>query len=326
MPIEFYKEHNIPEEPSVSMGREQEVMARLSNRPEGKSSSEMEVALNKIDFSKLNNLFSEVAEKYGIERNKINFLGPERIFGTNPGLFSGSYQNDGNIILIGDRLKNHPEKNQNEIDEEKFLIDHFGSLEMAFLSTIVHEETHAVGRNFCVGRFNILDWDQHDFDYSESGYSKKVTGTKHRKENGDVSFAPASDFYVAFNEGVTERLSREILFRYAESSTYPSPEMIDKYKEGLMDNKHVYTEEVDLVSFVLSRLSQETGQSEDFWWDSIVRGYFLGGELDKPETQEIFNKAFGADFLKHLSTAMKHGESFGVHSLKSLMEKYKNQK
>ncbi len=326
MPLEFYKEQGIPEEPNINKEREREVVDRLLNRPDGKSSPEMEAALSKIDFQKLENLFYDIAQKYGIDRNRLNFLGAEKIFGTKIGIPIGSYSADGNIILIEDLFaeSKKPLAQWQEEGRERSK-EIYGSLETLFLAMVVHEETHAVARNFCVGRFTVKGWNEHSFEHDESGYHKRIIHSKKKNEEGETTYAMFNKFFVAFNEGITERLSRHILTKYCDDTNWPPVEIVKKYKESISNNVAGlnYNEEIDLVSFVLGCLSRETGQDEDFWWDKIVEGYFRGGFLDKPETQELLRKAVGPEFLSDISRLDPSKIGIGGHEVKDLIKKYK---
>lgn len=57
--------------------------------------------------------------------------------------------------------------------------------------------------------------------------------------------------FYAFNEGVVEKLSREIVYKYLEETDWPSTEEIEIFKKN--EKNHVYTKEISLINAMIKK-------------------------------------------------------------------------
>lgn len=296
MPRQVYYAPGIPEDPEVTKQREQN---RIDPSRQNWS-PEMTRFLEKIDFDLLKSIFAKRAARYGIEEKDLNFIGPERMLKIPGGFYRGYYSEKNNTILIAEK-----EPWEQNTEDQKL----WGNIEIEILATIIHEETHAVSKNECVGLIvesSPIEKSQEStkrkiresFLYTQSGYNRS-------SDSGMVRYSDKNEYNVfhALNEGSVEKLSREILLEYLTTKKDQNPEAIKTLSETLKNNQQSlgYADEVKLVDAIVRRISSETGKTIADSWDIIVKGLFEGETFDESEAKKLFDNIFGPNFLKDLS-------------------------
>jgi hypothetical protein len=106
------------------------------------------------------------------------------------------------------------------------------------------------------------------------------------------------------NEGITERISHEVLLEYLKrtSSKLSEDRLIaeshieDDMRAGKSDD---YAWARHLLVTITSALAEAVGLPEEVVWGGFVRHYYAG-DLKAFDLMELLNDAFGADFGRRL--------------------------
>ena len=266
--------------------RRKEEEARLRIEREQEEVPEFKEFLAGIDFKLLETLYKEHAKRSGINPDTLNVLGPERIAPrTSRDYGRGSYTNDTNVIAINYRYI------QSKCNEERISPNAF------LMKVLCHEETHAAANTKCDGVF-----DEH------TGSSEKRSGYR--------SYAYGEDWFMLFNEGITEKFSRQIFDEYVTAADYVSAH--DR-KDVLLhvEKNHVYVAAVKLVDVLIGRIAEHAGVPQELVWNALVRGAFEGERLDDPELRSLFEEAFGRGVMR----VLEDGESYDFERLTRRLER-----
>ena len=112
---------------------------------------ELKAALDKINLPLLKSIFHDIAQRCGVNPETLNFLNADRILTRNISFEQsrGAYNFEKNIILLSDfkipnDIKGSEKSRLNKIKNK--IIDFYGSLDIAILNFLIHEEVHATGK------------------------------------------------------------------------------------------------------------------------------------------------------------------------------------
>lgn len=276
--------------------------------------------LSKIDFDTMKSVFSDLLSKSSGKSIKPNVIGFKRVFLAYRG---SSYDQESNTIILTsmnmlyerDRADGTRERWWKQIDEV------YGDRELLQLHALMHEETHAVSRNICIGMGQGSDGYAM---YEQSGYTrvsnpeserlgkhkilefqgKSIIGNKNRRFN---------DIFEAFNEGVIEKISRQVLIEYLNRTGHYEKKTLT-FKKNLLENDDIlsYSANVKLVESIIKKLSETAGLPEETVWNTLIRGVMEGETFADKEVKELFKQTFSPDFLKKLSLA---NDQDGVNKL-----------
>src|SRR3989344_4767709 len=197
---EIFKLSGEPES-SEEIRRDRDMLPSRSGGLE--KSPELEDFLRRVDFALWYDIFKRIAEKSGINPETLNLLNPDRIFNKHiieegqikkakdnePTGNLGGYEATRNIIFF---YIKEMEKNQ----QTDFLGIHPDLLK---LHALCHEETHATAKTICRGVFARSRHTKVQMGYQQSEFKKTILGDRLKR------------FFEFFNEGVTEKLAREVL-------------------------------------------------------------------------------------------------------------------
>jgi hypothetical protein len=266
--------------------------------------------LNRVDFSALKKVFVRIAARCQIPEDKMNFLDKQRVFPieTFDGEGGGSqYFPDRNVILLS--IPN--------IETKEIYKKVYGNSDMLGLAYLVHEETHATARNICVGLVNQGRGHDEFFQKIQNGFSRTHIDPEEESRYAQSSYGA----FFAFNEGMIEKLSQEILFAYTEEVNWPE-EKVGPYRKTLKENSKddVYSSEVSLIDAIIKGLAKKNGQSERVVWESLVNALLHGENFEENEIVELFEEAFGPSFLvdlAELSSLATGGENKYIEEFKS---------
>lgn len=236
--------------------------------------------LEALDFDLLRTIFEEIALKCGVEKGTMNFVNKERMV---------SYG------LMGCNAAYDPRKNIIDIDysyyiqiAKKLKID----LSLAIVPAICHEEGHAAVRTECHGVIH------------DNPKAKIKSGF------GQVEYAPFKHLFSLLDEGVNEKMSREIALEYlkrdyklAESTGEEQiKKLIEVIKKGDGDGMN-YVEPVKFVGAIVEKIADKIGIQKDVVWKAFIRSRFEGENFEDPELRDMFAEVFSPDFLDKLATA-----------------------
>ena len=254
-----------------------------------------ETFLKGVDFEKLRTIFTNIYRRSGFDPQTMNFIGPEGIILFQPAGVRGMYEVGRNCISIA------PENMLMPIEDGR-------SYERAFFNMIlalIHEQTHAVSKNISSAQY------RGDYEQSktmQTGYTVMMNGARR--------------FFEQFNEGVVEKLARQIADEYFEQVgwTKEDVEAYKKRKEEHPETMH-YAENIQTVEFIVDRVSEFAGVSKTTVFEALVSGLMHGEIFKEEEVKDLFAQAFGWDFLSRLSTLNTH--PFSVENMANLMARYK---
>ena len=234
-------------------------------------SAEFNEALASIDLGLIKRLIQEEAEKCGREKgSSLNFLDQNRV-----GEIEITVHDESMPISFYNSATNEIEVDYNGMAEQAEKQNPFLSKEgfKAYLvAVLIHEELHAATELQALG----------------------YVGYQHFQS------------YQVWNEGVTEKLARELTEKYYKSSADFS-----KYDQAQSYN---YESAVLLLDVVIAKLSETTGFDQETIWGAIKRGMFENTSLETKELQELFGQTLPANFFKNLRTMSPTNEA-EIHGL-----------
>ena len=253
---------------------------------------EIEKILTQIDFDLLEKLYFEIATKSGLDPLTINFVGRDRITGYDKPETSATSQIARSKIYLNKSA---------QIEEAKRLNL---SLEAVVLHNIVHEEIHLVNRAFYRGLY--------EYNSNQSDNSEQHTGYNFIRHYADKRGKDAANnSFSLFNEGVTEKLSREISLRYVTSKGLSDPAQTQQAIKIFNnfpttrneDVIQVYDLAVYLIDLMIQIISKISGFSQEKIWQGIIRGQFEGENLTTGGLRILMNETFGKNFMQRLENA-----------------------
>lgn len=290
--------------------------------------------LDSVDFSLLRELYLRIATHCGISSDFLNFLGRERIIEGGIGN-NGRYFPRENLIRVPNPANpdisslqyrysfetNNP-KNlsiQSLLDLiMKFSIETYGSIRFEMLHTLIHEEGHAVSRQILLFlKRKIKNSEVHSSKETVAEQSGVCSSFAYLPEELESFPSDFRDFikngemdrkytgFLALNEGITEKLSREILLEYLKANGNSGDSAAVLVQSIDSNNPQLpYSREVFIVDAIVDRIASKSGVSKQTVWQSLIRAYFSGESFNNQEIEELFNDTFGHDFLRELSQLM----------------------
>jgi len=248
---------------------------------------ELKELLDKVDFDTLRDILKEIADRSGVNTERLNFIDPKRIYHLQSQLkLQAAYSGKRRAIFI----------NNVEIDDAA---DKFGfSRELGLVHALCHEEVHATSKNECrsISRENKL------IEEVTIGYlAHRTTWAEpiNIKEKEEI-------FYSLFNEGVTEKLAQEVFAEYLRrtggAGSEAAKQILKTYKENPAAASK-YWEASALVDFLVEKISEKCALEKQRVWQAFVEGMYKGGALEDEEVKNGFDEIIGSGMLKKISTA-----------------------
>src|SRR3989338_3446096 len=211
-----------------------------------RNSPKMEETLRRVNFDILREVFARYAKKVGMDKKDINVLNARSINSETSG---GAYRVARNLIGLS-----------SEGIEERYAGFKW---DLAVLKVLVHEETHAVSGARCMGisyfeklkrkeTGRVLKKDDVFHQEDQTGYTQGVIKVLWRELPVDSRI-----LFMYFNEGVVEKLSREVLSQYLkEDLDFVSKEEAKKFIQKYKENPVSYKSEVELVDALVNRIAK----------------------------------------------------------------------
>jgi hypothetical protein len=180
---------------------------------------------------------------------------------------------------------------------------------LVLLKTLIHEQTHAATNASCI--------DSQVIDGVVSFPLKLQTGYNHSFVYEGLE---AEKYYTLFNEGVTEKLARQMTIDYLEHHPdFVSQQDRDKFIEMVSEGTvGTYDVMVAFVEAMVSKIAESSGISEKVAWEGLLQGQFSGHNFQDKEIADLMDEMFGKYFnirLGRLSSRLeaknliKYGDS-----------------
>jgi hypothetical protein len=228
----------------------------------------MDALIDRLDLEWVKKYLSAIMTKTSEDPTKINFIPRDKII-LNPNLnVGGIFNPDDNMIEI------------NPVTISAAVYRFQGSRNLFLLRDIIHEEAHAVSKikKVPVG--------------IRSGYATRT------KEDKNTTWT-----YALFDEGVNEKLTRQITNEYIKSHPdIASDQELQAFQEIFRDDKSngAYTLPVSLVETMITKISHETSIPQEMVWEGILRGKFEGDDLAEEDLNNLFAEIFSQEFMDQL--------------------------
>jgi hypothetical protein len=181
------------------------------------------------------------------------------------------------------------------------------------LKDLCHEMVHSTNRTFVRG-WNEYSHGKVDAYDRVSGY-QKISKERHGKKE------VTDRLFTMFDEGVTEKLARELAIKYMEQekvlgkTDFLKSEEIDqatntfsktflyKLDGNLSTGAFIEDLAVDLVNAFIAKVSREAGVPQKMVWESIIRGQYEGEDMDSFETKQLLAETVSPGFAERLRDA-----------------------
>lgn len=269
-------------------------------------SEELNSIVEKIDFDTIKKILSEILHKSFDPENSeldetynINFIPPENIY-------AAKSLKDENIEKLNRSTvaAYHPKLNIIMVDIEKSFNKEEKENFYRLLKFLIHEETHANSRTICYKNVQFegdaLKINEQSFSGFHIRQNEYLIGYD---EQGDEELLEDKNinFYKAFNEGVTEKITDEIYKEYLKRTGIESKE------KAVMKNNPVesYEDEMKLINNIIEAIAIKFDVSEITVWQALKKSYFEGLLLHKnEEVTEGLEKTFHSllpNFVEHLA-------------------------
>lgn len=277
---EFFKSTGEPEERERT--REREELAKRRFVEGGEKNPELERILQGIDFVEMERIFKNIAARSGINTETMSFITPEGIEHGSAGWSAvAAYDKEGNLITLS-------------YEKIKEVADALGlDTELAVIKVLCHEETHATSKIECYGLGTTLLDPQFRRDEKE-GYGRYRRGRNYEEF-----------LFYLFDEGVTEKLAREVFIEYARATGIAHTEAFTKFMQVLKEKptQMSYAVPVEFVEAFIKKISDISKTSKDAVWRAVVRGQREGVELLSEQMQEVLKEVVPPEFLEKLAHA-----------------------
>jgi hypothetical protein len=235
--------------------------------------------IEQIDFGILRDIFSEYAERSGVDPSTINFQSADKIqiLAQSRTEVPALFDSKEGILLNVSAL-------------ERMNVE---GMELApnLRRILFHEETHASGnQNECSDeKIQALLSEKDEYGVVQaietSGYRQKL-----------VEEGKKRTILKLFNEGVTDLIAEEVYQGYhARLGEHTGTPFLRSY-EGKPQQ---------LVEMLVESLALKTGVQRTSVWESLVQGYFTGMSLRDEEVRQLFLDTFGihiVDKLENIQT------------------------
>lgn len=283
---EMFSAPGIPETDEAKEKREEEALIYLIElkKLKGKDTRQWQELFKHIDFDLIKKILERVAGRCGIKPEEMNFVASDRVYYSYDWLDSGSYASEVNII---------------QISGQGAFGEHYVSEQVDTLHALMHEEIHAVSRNTCTG-FSDVETEVGSITTSIELQTGLQQG---KREAGDYKRS-----FNALNEGVVEKLARELTLEYMNETGWNSGSVWDPDgKRAFMNllNSHAdemaYPYPIILVDSLVNKLGEKSGQDKRVIWQALVRALMHGEKFEEEDVALLFAESFGSEFVRDLS-------------------------
>lgn len=250
------------------------------------SDPDLQSYLDNIDYESLHGMLLDIARKTDLEIDSINLPPKEDVravknFKTFFGTMLASYGPMDNSILFYKHKVNRTAKSRNF--DKQALVTYIISHELVHALTKHEVQTDAteIGGP---GEYHI-----------KNGYERSDgTIDENLKEHAKAT-------YSLFEEGLTEKLGREVYLRYVASH----PDQFNSHAPEVMK---IHTNSVKFVEGLIKLIAHHSGFEEDMVWDALVRDKLEARGFDDPELQDLMAE-IDPELLSKIAN-VKHPDNF----------------
>src|SRR3989339_455087 len=279
--------------------------------------------LGEVNFDLLKKIYADIASRCGITSDKFNFIDRGNIV---RGYHVSQYDPETNLVFIQDPNQRIEDGGRSNETYDQSVLHEYGAIGYRQLHTLIHEEGHSVSRNVAVvadvifpprDPFSGEEEDKKDRKitlpiFIQSGcmvsYREAFYQGKHSVDNAtnyikDGKPIKKYNGMSALNEGITEKLSREVMLRYLDELGTDSAD-VQRIKDTFQKNKAEslsYAHEVNMIERIIDKLASKNGQTKKVAWEAFVHAYFSGETFEEEDIGQLFSETFGPEFLKDLS-------------------------
>lgn len=261
-------------------------------------------SLLRIDFVALQDMFESIGSKCGIDPTKLNFLPRDHIIlkpsqSGNDGI--AGYESWTNQIYISPTPLVSTVGKYDDVRQikwpshERLDLAKESSMYLFTLYTLIHEQVHAISFNRLVSWYpdtlihrlkRLLGRKQEPEGYKEdqSGYGK----TARDPQNQELK-----NFFEAFDEGVTEKLTLDILRKFlaGDSNSLTAEEKKRFFERFTIKSTDInYDAEIQLIDAFIECIAKKSGMDARTIWQAIVRSKVEGIDLEDTELSAFIDE------------------------------------
>lgn len=225
-----------------------------------------------IDLKMIQNIIGEYLSRSGVPNSVWNTLQLEDFFilrNQSEDIY-GWFDNASNLIGL----------NAASFEDKEIVF-------LEVLHVIVHEIVHSMAHNrvFLGKKTRRGKYVRYDV---VSGYDTR------RKDK---------TLFESFNEGVTERISYEVMVEYINrvGKTKFRDDLALKIEQQISSTSR-YGIYMLFVDSICEKISEYANVTKTDVWLAFIRGYFAGDSLYEQQTKELLNNSFGDGFVERLTS------------------------
>ena len=232
--------------------------------------------LDEVDFDLIKSLFEKYILKSGFKQEDMNFVSRDGVL-----LNESTSSNLGLYDMIANKIIVYFNTLSNKSMERSV------NIRLFLPYVICHEETHATSKNECYGFVTGITQDDELSARSGLDAFNKPKGKSPKFK------------FVALNEAVSEKLAREILREYLNSTSLANREEIENFFKAV-ENFRI-SAFVKLIDAFIAKVNSKTGINQDTVWQAFIRGQREGLDLMEENLMKMFKGVFTKKFIVKLS-------------------------
>lgn len=249
-------------------------------------SPEIERELDRIDFVALKTIFEDERGRCGLSPSSINFVPREKFFGADPSRAHAAVYD-----FLRKEIRFGADYLQDALDTQPDMLGRAVSPFSVVASTVVHEETHAVGhsRHYTPSRalrvFGLRSNDKH-----ELGVGYRV------RRNGVL----VKQGYDLLNEAITDRIAEEIFSEYVKRRPTFHREVSGSESVTSADYMVAYRGPRIILEALTRKVAEVFQVPTELTWKGFKRAYFEGLGMGNVEVQKLLVNASSPRFVELL--------------------------